>query len=472
MSRWLKVLVAVLAAIAVLLILNTVVLDHQTKEAGVTVDGGTILPLAGGDLQAIDTGAGAPIKGKPPIVLLHCYTCSINWWGEMIPLLRKRHRVIAIDLLGHGGSAKPRGGYSIENQAQLVAEALARLGVKGPVTVVGHSLGGAVATALAEQSPRLVGQVVILDSAPDTSFGSLDLLARALLTPVIGEAMWRLKVDKTIRSGLEQAFAPGYDVPDKFVDDVKRMTYSSYNGSHDGFDSYVGDAPLDGRLRRLRIPLLAIFGAEDQIVDARRAIAAYAAVPDAQTALIQGSGHSPNVEKPTETERLIERLIDSTKVAGKPQPNASSIVAQTAGPAVTAPCGKAIIGAGPPDWRKVAVGMAGRFGIGSKKALPGGLAHAAGGRVGEVFPVQLQALVEGHEKVVLRVPASQHSRVGLIYGPTNGARTLAEAARQVTFKPCPDKPRTVWPGGLALVTRGPVTLDVVAGNSVKRLRLG
>jgi pimeloyl-ACP methyl ester carboxylesterase len=467
MRRWLKVLLAVIAALVVLLLLNTVVLDRQTREATVNVDGAKIVSLPGGDLQVLDSG-----PGPSPIVVLHCYSCAINWWDKVIPRLeRAGHRVTAIDLLGHGGSEMPSKGYSMDQQAQLVAQVLDKLGVSG-ATVVGHSLGGAVATALAEQSPELVGRLVIVDSEPDGSYGSLDLLANAVLTPVIGEALWRVKMDWSVRKGLEQAFAPGYDVPDQFVDDVKRMTYTAYDHSASAFGSYTDDSPLDQRLGRLGIPLLAIFGAEDQIVDARRAIAAYAAVPDAQTALIQGSGHSPNVEKPTETERLIERLIDSTKVAGKPQPNASSIVAQTAGPAVTAPCGKAIIGAGPPDWRKVAVGMAGRFGIGSKKALPGGLAHAAGGRVGEVFPVQLQALVEGHEKVVLRVPASQRSRVGLIYGPTNGARTLAEAARQVTFKPCPDKPRTVWPGGLALVKRGPVTLDVVAGNSVKRLRLG
>ena len=102
MRRGLKVLIGVLIALAVLLGLNTVVLDHQTKPAEITVDGATVLPLPGGDLQAIDTGAGAPVKGRPPVVLLHCYTCSINWWDEMVPLLRRRHRVIAIDLLGHG----------------------------------------------------------------------------------------------------------------------------------------------------------------------------------------------------------------------------------------------------------------------------------------------------------------------------------------------------------------------------------
>ncbi|HEY8639398.1 MAG TPA: alpha/beta hydrolase [Solirubrobacterales bacterium] len=334
MRRWLKVLLAVLAALVVLLILNAVVLDHQTKSAEVTVDGAKILSLHGGDLQVLDSGlvdsifrAGdskAPPPPQPePIVLLHCYTCSINWWGKMIPLLeRGGHRVIAIDLLGHGGSEMPSNGYSMQDQAQLVAQALDRLQVKGPVTVVGHSLGGAVGVALAEQSPQLVGRLVIVDSEPDSSYGSLDLLARAAYTPILGEALWRLKMDWTIRKALGQAFAPGYDVPDQFVDDVKRMTYTAYDDSHSAFDSYVGESPLDQRISSLGVPLLAIFGAKDQIIDARKALSAYAGVPGAQTALIQGAGHSANVEKPAETAQLILRFARPLRfTASGPRPS-------------------------------------------------------------------------------------------------------------------------------------------------------
>lgn len=311
MSRWLKVLLAVLAGLLVLSLLNTVVLDRQTKEAESIIDaahdGATILQFPAGDLKVMDTGAGAPIAGKSPIVLLHCFTCAMDWWDRVNPRLRPEHRVIAIDLLGHGGSEMPSKGYSMQDQAQLVAQVLDRLGVGG-ATVVGHSLGGAVATALAEQSPALVRRLVIVDSEPDGSYGSLDLLAKAALTPVIGEAMWRVKMDWSVRKGLEQAFAPGYEVPDEFVDDVKRMTYTSYDHSHDAFDSYTGDSPLDRRLSRLDVPLLAIFGAEDQIVDARKAIAAYAAVPGSQTDLIERSGHSPNVERPAQTAAAILRF--------------------------------------------------------------------------------------------------------------------------------------------------------------------
>jgi pimeloyl-ACP methyl ester carboxylesterase len=305
MSRWLKVLLAVLGALLVLMLLNAVVSDHQTKSAELTVDGARIVSLPGGDLQVLDEGP----RDAPPIVLLHCYTCSINWWGRLIPLLDRDHRVIAIDLLGHGGSEMPRSGYSMQDQAQLVAQVLDRLGV-GKAIVVGHSLGGVVAVALAEQSPELVSGLAIIDSAPDSSYGSLDLLARALYVPVLGEALWRVKSSWTIRKGLEQAFAPGFDVPDQFVDDLKRMTYTAYDHSSSAADDYTDESPLQERIRPLHLPLLAIFGAEDQIVDARPALSAYADVPAAQTALLQASGHSPQVEKPVETARVIQRFAE------------------------------------------------------------------------------------------------------------------------------------------------------------------
>ena len=67
-------------------------------------------------------------------------------------------------------------------------------------------------------------------------------------------------------------------------------------------------SPLDRRIEATGTPLLAIFGAEDQIYDSKGALAAYAKVPGAQTALIPGAGHSPNVEKPARAAALVRRF--------------------------------------------------------------------------------------------------------------------------------------------------------------------
>jgi pimeloyl-ACP methyl ester carboxylesterase len=297
--RW-KILVAVLAALAVLLGVNTWVVDGETKPATVTVPGGRILRLPGGEMQVLEEGP----RHASPIVLLPCFSCSIAWWRRMIPFLDRDHRVLALDLRGFGGSEKPASGYSMEDQARFVAEALKRLGVHR-ATVVGHSLGGTVGTALTEVPGDYVGRLVIVDQAPDERFAkAVDLAVELSTAPVIGEALWQVTPDFAIEDGLQVAFAPGYDVPGEFVAEFDRMTYTSY--SSDGEESaYIEAEPLDRRISRTKTPLLAIFGAEDQIYEAGRALAVYAKVPGAQTALVPGAGHSPNVEKPRRTAALV-----------------------------------------------------------------------------------------------------------------------------------------------------------------------
>ena len=327
MGRGWKILIGVVVAIAVLLGINAVVTDSETKGAEVNEPGGRILHLSGGDIQVVDRGP----RKAPTILLVHCFTCAINYWSKMIPALARHHRVVAVDLLGHGGSEKPTSGYTIPNQADLIAQALARLGAR-KVEAVGHSLGGSVVTALAERSPRLVERVVIIDTPPTHHEASLGLIANAAFTPVIGEALWRIKPDFAVKKGLEVAFAPGFDVPEEFVEDVDRMTYSSYHDSPEGSDEYSKEEGLDARMRDSGKPLMVLMGAEEQIVeDPAARLAEYRRTyPGTVTHLIQGAGHSPNVEKPAETAHLVlafdrpsrhemqERLQNPKAVRGRP----------------------------------------------------------------------------------------------------------------------------------------------------------
>jgi pimeloyl-ACP methyl ester carboxylesterase len=307
--RWLKITLGVIGALILLLLLNAVVVSNATKDAYVRDHGAQLVETSNGTLQVLDPD---PLLGSP-IVLIHCYTCSMEWWNALAPLLGREHRVIRVDLLGHGGSAKPGAGYGIEDQASAVAEALAKLHVVN-ATVVGHSLGGAVATALAEQSPQLASRIVIVDQAPDRSFGSESLGARMGRWPIIGQALNRLAQvapDSVVRGQYDQAFAPGFNIstgfddPDQVVNDLRTMTYTAFKDSADAEDDYENEQPLNDRLAATHLPVMVIFGAEDQIYDAQKAIAAYRSVPGVETHLIPGAGHSPNVETP----RLVAPLI-------------------------------------------------------------------------------------------------------------------------------------------------------------------
>src|SRR5919108_349394 len=108
-----RLLVAV-AVLTVLLAVNTIVTDNQTKDA--KADIGRVLDLPGGDVQVREDGQ----REGDPLVLLHGFAGSMHWFTPLVERLRSDFRLIRIDLLGHGGSEKPGGGYSMEHQAEQV----------------------------------------------------------------------------------------------------------------------------------------------------------------------------------------------------------------------------------------------------------------------------------------------------------------------------------------------------------------
>jgi pimeloyl-ACP methyl ester carboxylesterase len=322
-SRWLKILLGVLAGIVVLLVLNAIAVSRQTEDAEVDVDGAELVETSYGALQVLDEG---DPQGEP-IVLIHCYTCSMNWWGQLAPMLESGHWVIRVDLLGQGGSDKPAAGYEIDKQASAIAEALNELGVSG-ATVVGHSLGGTVAAALAEQSPELANKIVIVDQAPDSSFDDESLTQSLGYVPVIGQAMERLvhiAPSSEVQDQYEEVFAPGFNIasgfenPDEVVDDLRKMTYTAFDETAGAEEDYTDEEPLDDRLRGLELSLLVIFGAEDQVYDAEAALDRYAEIPGARTELVEGAGHAPNVEKPAEIAAMILAFADQPSAAEQAQ---------------------------------------------------------------------------------------------------------------------------------------------------------
>jgi pimeloyl-ACP methyl ester carboxylesterase len=308
--RWLKITLVVIVGLSVLLLLNAIVVSNATKDAYVRDSGARLVETSNGTLQVLE-------QGNPqgtPIVLIHDYTCSLNWWDDLAPLLERDHRVIRVDLLGHGGSDKPPAGYSIGDQATAVAEGLAKLGVLN-ATVVGHSLGGSVVTALAQQSPQLASRVVIIDQTPEDGFENESFAQRISYWPIFGQAadrLLRITPTSAVRDQYDDAFAPGYDIssgfdnPDQPVDDLRAMTYSAYKDTHDAEEDFVAESPLDERLAASHAPTMVIFGAEDQLYDAQAAVDRYRQnVPGIQTHLIPGAGHSPNVERPNAVAPLI-----------------------------------------------------------------------------------------------------------------------------------------------------------------------
>src|SRR6476620_3682369 len=99
----------------------------------------------------------------PVIVLVHGITSTSATWERVMPALAKRFTVIAPDLLGHGGSAKPRGDYSLGAYASGGRDLLGLLGFERG-TVVGHSLGGGIALQFAYQFPEYCERLALVSS--------------------------------------------------------------------------------------------------------------------------------------------------------------------------------------------------------------------------------------------------------------------------------------------------------------------
>ena len=142
-----------------------------------------IMMLHGDRVAYRDEGAGEVL------LLIHGIGGSSNSWSGVIPLLAKKYRVIAPDLLGHGESDKPRGDYSVGAFAVLLRDLLDALDVPR-VTVIGHSLGGGIAMQFAHQHRQYCERIVLISSG---GFGGdvgrvlrlLSLPGSELVLPVI-----------------------------------------------------------------------------------------------------------------------------------------------------------------------------------------------------------------------------------------------------------------------------------------------
>ena len=223
-------------------------------------------------------------------------------WPKTIEFVR-------LDLIGHGGTAAPNAGYAIARQAALVSAVLDRLRVD-KATVIGHSMGGEVATALVEARPALVERLVLIDS-PATADAKFTAAMYAYLTPVLGQAMSRILTDSGVRRALGQGFAPEYPIPERFVADFRRLTYRACRLAHEESVAYRTKMPTYERLAAIKPappPLLAITGSMDAIVPPA-SVMRYGRLTGARIEIVEGSGHSPMVEKPERTLALIRDFL-------------------------------------------------------------------------------------------------------------------------------------------------------------------
>jgi pimeloyl-ACP methyl ester carboxylesterase len=141
-------------------------------------------------VQLVYDEAGA---GSPPMIFIHGLGCDHSHFAPQFERYRHGHRVIALDLRGHGQSDKPEQEYTIEGLADDAAWLCGELGVYRPV-LVGHSMGSLVALELAARHPDIPAALVLLDAPlfvppPVVEAMNLPELARAMWTPAYRDVL-------------------------------------------------------------------------------------------------------------------------------------------------------------------------------------------------------------------------------------------------------------------------------------------
>jgi Predicted hydrolases or acyltransferases (alpha/beta hydrolase superfamily) len=242
-------------------------------------------------------------RQAPPLLLIHGSGASGASWGPMVPALAGHHHVIRVDLPGCGQSP-PALSYDVPDQAGRVAAVLDDLGLRR-VAAVGHSSGGYITTALAEQRPDLVRSLALISTGPSLdAFLPQPVLLRVLSAPLLGPLLWSRRSDAMIRGGISATAARPVDVPDDLVAEVRGITYRAFRTVLRRNTAYITERSVPERLAAIEVPVLVIFGTADPRWEPSSAHQ-YAAVPNTRVELLPGVGHLPLLEAPDTTSELL-----------------------------------------------------------------------------------------------------------------------------------------------------------------------
>ncbi len=236
-----------------------------------------------------------------PIVMLHGFGGDLNAWRVLAGAADFRRPILAVDLPGHGGS--PDGGATLADLAAAVAAALDEEGVTA-ADLVGHSLGAAVAVALAETARFTARSLFLLSPAglgPDINGAFLDGFTRARSEAALAPWMRLLVADEAavgpalVRITAEARAKPGV------ADAQARIAGALFPDGTQGFD-------VRRALGALPMPVRVVFGAADRIVPARHC----AALPGTVAVhTLPGVGHMPFLEAREAVARILAEHLRS-----------------------------------------------------------------------------------------------------------------------------------------------------------------
>jgi pimeloyl-ACP methyl ester carboxylesterase len=250
----------------------------------------------------------------PAVVLLHGWASSMRMWTSTQAALGSAFDVVAVDLPGHGASAKPDWEwYTIDRFSRVVEHVCEALGVRR-ASLVGHSMGGTIALELAAQSTLQVARLVLVN--PVVS-GQVSQIARPLrdhwMRPVVrvSRRLWPMASRILTR--------PPAPVRTRLPDHVLR---NSEDLAQTTADSALGSIravlawDVRDRLSSIRVPTLVMVGEHDRTVPPREGLAAAEGIAGARVWRFPG-GHNPSDEDPSSFEASLASFLGPER---HPQP--------------------------------------------------------------------------------------------------------------------------------------------------------
>ena len=277
-------------------------------------------------------GPRAPGQGAEPALFVHGLEGSSRNWTDLMDLLRARLACDAVDLPGFGDSPpRPDGRYSVAAFAQTVI-ALIRHQRRGPVHLVGNSLGGAVCVKVAAARPELIRTLTLISPALPDLRPRLDLLRFPVMgLPRVGPRLIRQYQATQPESRVAAVIATCYSNPGLYPQARFAAEVAELN-RRDSLEYAV--AALVGSARaltaeflrtdrhspwrdaaRVTAPTLVIYGQHDRLVDPRAAGRAAHAFRDARIVVLPRTGHIAQMEHPGLVAAEIGILLDGAASA-------------------------------------------------------------------------------------------------------------------------------------------------------------
>jgi pimeloyl-ACP methyl ester carboxylesterase len=288
----------------------------------------TTVELPGTAHQVVSVRSTPPTPGAEPAVLVHGLGGSNQNWTDLMALLADRLAARAPDLPGFGDSPPPPDhDYGLPTHVRAVVRLIESDG-RGPVHLLGNSLGGAVAVVVAARRPDLVRTLTLVSPAlpdlfrPGLARAEVAAVAAPLLGPYLSGRLARMSPEERVRGTLSLVYAdPSTVPPDQLalaVAEVERRstldhTVEALAASTRGLlRAFLvgGPASLWRLASTVTAPTLVVYGRQDRLVSWRVAPKAKAAFPDATVVVLERTGHVAQIEHPRLVARFVRRHLD------------------------------------------------------------------------------------------------------------------------------------------------------------------